>query len=486
MRFEIVRPHLEDAEEILAWRSDPDVMKNSLTFTKILPLEIFFPSFLATHFTIPALPPLYILEECKRVGLLRFNLAPGQDAVEISIVLCKEARGRGLGKAAIKSAADFVKEQGFTALLAQVKTDNIASLCAFEAAGFRKEGEAEGFYQLVLPLKAPESRKVFIIAEVGSNWTSADPYELIKKAHEAGADAVKFQVFRAETTYVANAGESGYLKGEINEIFKSLEMPYDMIPKLAEACQKNHIEFMATPFSVADFKALDPFVKRHKIASYENNHLPLLKIAAESGKPLIVSTGATKEKEVRWTYDTLKLYGAEDITLLQCVAKYPAPPEQMNVEVIRGFKEEFRCPVGLSDHTLDPYAAPLAAVALGATVIEKHYTLDRGLPGPDHSFAITPDELKQLVSQIRLVEKMRGTAYKQIEPCENELRAFARRGLQAITSIAKGDIFKEGINVAILRPGTNMRGASPDKMENLEGTVAARSYKLGEGIYLHD
>lgn len=324
--------------------------------------------------------------------------------------------------------------------------------------------------------------QVFIIAEVGSNWVGADPIRLIDAAKEAGADAVKFQIYRLEDTYVPNAGTLAYLNAEVREVYRHFEMPYEMIEKLANYCQRANIEFMGTPLGPMEFKALDPFVKRHKIASYENNHIHLLKLVAASGKPVIVSTGATLEDELAWTWNTLKSLGAGDITLLQSLAKYPASPEAINLRVIQSLKQKFNCPVGFSDHTLDPFAAPLGAVSLGASVIEKHITLDRSLPGPEHAYAITPDEFRKMVKEIRLLEKMLGSQVKQIEPCEEEMRSFARRGIQAIANIKKGDLLQENINIAILRPGQNPRGADPHLITQFQNTPAKRSFRIGEGI----
>lgn len=483
MEFVLARPRLDDAKFVYQLRSDPEVMKNSLTFTSELSFENFYPRFLESHFTIKQLPPLFILEEGEKVGLIRFNRAPGIGGVEISIVLSPKARGKGIGSRAIKEAVEWVGNQGFSAVIAKIKQGNIPSAKAFEKAGFRNGGEVGDLIIMVHPLNPPESRRVFIIAEAGSNWKEADPFEMIVKAKEAGADAIKFQVFRSETTYVEEAGVSGYLGEDVGKLFKSLEMPYEMIPKLSEAAQKAGIEFMATPFSLADFKAIDPWVKRHKIASYENNHLPLLEAVAKTKKPLFVSTGATTLKEVAWTVNTLKALSSGELTLMQCTAKYPAPPQSMNLEALIALRETFACKVGLSDHSLDPKAAPLAAVALGASAIEKHFTLDRTLKGPDHGFAIEPKELAELVHEIRLVEEMRGDSYKQVAEAEKELRAFARRGVQALKLIRKGDLFQEGVNMAILRPGNALRGAPPEQIRALEGKKATRDYKAGEGIF---
>ena len=245
----------------------------------------------------------------------------------------------------------------------------------------------------------------FVIAEAGSNWRAGTPerdlemaFALIDVAVQAGADAVKFQTYRAASVYAPCAGESSYLaqlgvKRSINDILADLEMPYEMIARLAERCSERGIEFMSTPFSVADAEAIDPFVKRHKVASYEINHVRLLERLAATGKPLIVSTGAADGEDIAFGLATIKQANGGPVTLLQCTSSYPAPPDSLNLLAIPWLERTFGVPVGFSDHSLDPVVGPVVAVALGATVIEKHYTLSRRLPGPDHPFAIEPAEL---------------------------------------------------------------------------------------------
>jgi len=176
-------------------------------------------------------------------------------------------------------------------------------------------------------------------------------------------------------------------------------------------------------------------------------------LAARSGKPLILSTGAANEDEIDWAVKTYCSFGGKELTLLQCTARYPAANASMNLLTIPWLMKRFGVEAGLSDHSRDPLCAPLAAAALGATIIEKHFTLNNSLPGPDHAFAVTPLELKGMVQAVRVVEEMRGSEVKVIDPCEEELRAYARRGIQAIREILPGEVFKEDFNIAILRPG---------------------------------
>jgi len=335
---------------------------------------------------------------------------------------------------------------------------------------------------------------VFVIAEAGSNWRMGTPardlemaYRLIDVAARAGADAIKFQTYRAKTVYVEGAGSSDYLAnaGEersINDIFEDLEMPYDMIPRLAAHAASVKLEFMSTPFSVADFAAVDPHVRRHKIASYEICHVRLIQAAAGTGKPLIMSTGAAAPTDIAFGLQTAREAGARDITVLQCTASYPAPPRSLNLRVIPWLMEQFGVAAGLSDHSTEPVVAATMAVAMGATVIEKHFTIDRRLPGPDHPFALEPDELGQMVTAVRSAAEALGDGVKEVGPAEVELRAFAVRAIQATRLIRAGEELVEGANLDVLRPGRRPPGLHPRNLDALAGRRAARDIEAGAGI----
>ncbi|HOO56022.1 MAG TPA: N-acetylneuraminate synthase family protein [bacterium] len=339
-----------------------------------------------------------------------------------------------------------------------------------------------------------KNKKVFIIAEAGSNWRCGTPARdirmaktLIDVAADAGADAVKFQTYRAESVYVPNAGESSYLsdagiKEEISAIFDDLSMPYDMIPELASHCSEKNIRFMSSVFSIDDAREVDPHVEIHKIASYEISHLRLIEFVASTGKPLVLSTGAANTEDIKWAIDCFRENGGEEIALMQCTAKYPAPMSGLQLKVIPFLMREFGVPAGFSDHSLDPVTAPVAAVALGATIIEKHFTIDKKLPGPDHAFALEPDELKKMVKAIRKTEEALGSGEKNVQEIENELRSFARRAVQATRNIRRGETLEEGTNYDILRPGNRKPGLHPKNIIDIEGKKAARDIPMGEGI----
>ena len=343
-----------------------------------------------------------------------------------------------------------------------------------------------------------KNNPVFIIAEAGSNWRMGTPERdmkmaktLIDIASEAGADAIKFQTYRAHSVYVPNAGNSDYLsnagiKESINKIFEDLSMPYEMIPKLAEYSKKKNIEFMSTPFSVEDAKAIDPYTNYHKIASYEISHLRLIEYIASTGKPTFLSTGASNKEEIKWALETFFSNGGGKITLLQTTAKYPASISSLNLKAMIDLKNEFDVDVGLSDHSTDPIIGPVTATALGASVIEKHFTLDKKLPGPDHSFALNPNQLKEMIRSIRDAEKCLGSGEKVVLDEESELRDYAQRTIQCIKPILKGDIFVEGENVNVLRSGKQRKGLHPKFLEKIQGRKSTRNIPIGDGVMEED
>lgn len=336
-------------------------------------------------------------------------------------------------------------------------------------------------------------KHVYVIAEAGSNWKCGKydddlnrAKELIKVASNCGADAIKFQTYRPETTYVEDAGKSYYLSKHginenINKIFENLSMPYEMIPELADYSKQHNIDFMSTPFSVNDAKQIDPFVSVHKVASFEINHVRLLEFLAKTKKPIIISTGASTYDEIDFAVNTIKQIH-NNISILQCTSKYPSPIESLNLSVIPQIKSRYGFPVGLSDHSIDPLIAPVLAIGFGATIIEKHFTLDRNLSGPDHAFALNPNELDLMIKAIRKSELAHGTGEKIILEDEWELRNFATRAIQATKNIKKGDVLQEGVNFDVLRPGNRTRGIEARFLKQVNGKKSKMDITKGEGI----
>lgn len=329
----------------------------------------------------------------------------------------------------------------------------------------------------------------YVIAEAGSNHNGELELalRLIAAAAGAGADAVKFQLFRAAKLYPRAAGSADYLRDDkdIYELVERMELPLEWLPRLSEACREAGTDFIVSPFDEESADAVDPYVPAFKLASYELTHHPLLRHIAAKGKPLVMSTGAAELAEVKEAIAVARRAGNEQLVVLQCTAAYPAPIEALNVSAIATLQSELGLPVGLSDHSSDPVVAPVLAVAQGAAVIEKHFTLDRDLPGPDHRFALEPDELTRMVEAIRNAEQALGSGQKEVQPAEHELREFARRSVFAVRDIPAGSELVAG-SVAVLRAGKRGHGVDPADLERLLGRRTRRRIEADAPIRWDD
>lgn len=321
----------------------------------------------------------------------------------------------------------------------------------------------------------------FIIAEAGSNHNGniETAKNLIDAAVEAKADAVKFQIYTAEGLYskytpkfTKDNGENPY------ELIKSIETPREWIQELAKYCKEKGILFLATPFDHEAVDILDEYVTAYKVASFEIVDLDLLKYIAKKGKPVICSVGMASLCEIEEAIEAIKQGNNENIVLLHCNSLYPTPVHIVNLKAIETLKMAFKLPVGFSDHTLGVYM-PVAAIALGACVIEKHYTLSRKMKGPDHPFAIEPNELKEMVQYIRDVEKAMGTGIKGVSELEKEENyTKARRSIQAKRDIRKGTKITEDMLI-IKRPGY---GIKPKFIGIVIGREARKDIKADQWI----
>ena len=329
----------------------------------------------------------------------------------------------------------------------------------------------------------------FIIAEAGSNHNGSleQAQRLIDVAAEAKADAVKFQLFRASKLYPPAAGRSDYLNLDkpIYDIIQEMEMPYAWLPELSDYCQRAGIIFLASAFDEESVNELDPYVPAYKIASYEMTHFPLVRHIAGKGKPVIISTGTANLEEVDETVEVFTKTGNANLMLMQCTASYPAPTESLNLRAITTMNQAFQVPVGLSDHSRDPLVGPLAAVAMGANLVEKHFTLSNRLPGPDHQFSVEPNELKLMVQKIREVEQALGSGIKATQPVEQALRQFARRSIFAIHDIGAGEVLTSS-NVAVLRCGNLPSGLEPKHYDELLGKMTTRKIASGSAVQQQD
>ncbi|MCJ7791209.1 MAG: N-acetylneuraminate synthase [Dehalococcoidia bacterium] len=296
-----------------------------------------------------------------------------------------------------------------------------------------------------------DNKPCFIIAEAGVNHNGDVNLakRLIDVAKRAGADAVKFQTFRAENVVTANAGKANYQKettgnGESQlEMLKKLELAERDFGELFTYSREKGVIFLSSPFDKESADLLDELgVPAFKIASGEITNFPLLKHVARKKKLIILSTGMSTLGEIEEALGVLRKEGAEEIILLHCVSCYPAASEDINLRAMDTLRRAFKLPVGLSDHTLG-IAIPIAAVALGACVIEKHFTLDRYFPGPDHRVSLEPGELKHMVKAIRDVEKALGDGVKKPAEEEKENKELVRRSLVAKVDIAEGTMLAE-------------------------------------------
>jgi sialic acid synthase SpsE len=327
------------------------------------------------------------------------------------------------------------------------------------------------------PRRIGEGHPCYVIAEAGSNHNGSfeQACRLIDVAADVGADAVKFQVFHAERLYPRAAGFSDYLKvaKSIYDIIAELEMPLEWIPGLASRCTERGVQFLASAFDEASVDALDPFVSAYKVASYEMTHYPLLRYVAGKGKPVIISTGTATMDEVADMVAECGRIGLESLAIMQCTAAYPAPLDALNLRVIPARHARFGVPVGFSDHSREPIVGPAAACAVGASLVEKHFTLSNLLPGPDHKFALEPEDLRAMVRAIRETELTLGAGEKVPHPVEAELRGFARRSIFTVRAVKAGELLSEG-NLAVLRCGKLPAGLEPRDYPNVIGRRAKK------------
>ncbi len=327
---------------------------------------------------------------------------------------------------------------------------------------------------------------VFIIAEAGVNHNGSLElaYKLVDAAKEADADCVKFQTYITENDTAVNCEKAEYQKTEQQEsqyeLLKKLELSFDDFRKIQEYCKKKGIMFLSTPFDIESLKFLEEIhMPIWKIASSEVENFQLLREMAKTHKPIILSTGMCTIEEISNAVDVLKKYGAGEIKILHCNTQYPTPMEDVNLKAMYELKSMFQCDIGYSDHT-QGIEVPIAAVAMGATILEKHFTLDRNMEGPDHVASLNPLELKEMVQAIRNIEKAIGTGKKVPSNSEKGNRIAARKSIFARCEIKKGQKFTEE-NIIAKRPGG---GVNPMRWEEVIGTCAVRNFKRDEMIEL--
>ena len=327
------------------------------------------------------------------------------------------------------------------------------------------------------------NKKVLIIAEVGVNHNGdlTLAKECVDAAKESGADIVKFQTFKASSLLTKKAKKAEYQRNNTSskelqyQMIKDLELSWESHIKIHNHCKKRRIEFLSSPFDLASLEFLKSLnLKRFKIPSGEITNLPLLQEIGRTGKPIILSTGMSTIKEIKSAMEVLVSEGAkkEFITILHCNTEYPTPIEDVNLAAMLTIKREFGTAIGYSDHT-EGVEIPAAAVALGADVIEKHFTLDNTMKGPDHKASLEPKEFCLMVTFIRNIEKALGDGKKV--PSNSELKNIniARKSIHALRRIEKNERFSEE-NICVKRPGN---GLSPMEFRKVIGTKATKRFE---------
>ncbi len=329
-------------------------------------------------------------------------------------------------------------------------------------------------------------RKVFIIAEAGVNHNGSIDLakKLIDKASEAGADAIKFQSFKAEKLATKNAKKANYQEkttGKVEnqfEMLKRLELDYKKHKELINYSNSRNIMFLSSPFDLESIELLYNLgLEVFKIPSGEITNLPYLRKIGLLNKKVILSTGMSNLGEIEKALKILREYGTTDITVLHCNTEYPTPIKDVNLLAMNTIKDALKVEIGYSDHSLG-IEIPLAAAALGATVLEKHFTLDKTMEGPDHKASLEPKEFKEMVRSIRNIKLALGDGIKKVTKSENKNINIARKSIVADKDIKKGEVFTED-NLTVKRPGY---GISPMIWDEIIGKVAKRDFKEDEMI----
>lgn len=341
-------------------------------------------------------------------------------------------------------------------------------------------------------------KKCYVIAEAGVNHNGSDELalQLVDAAAEAGADAIKFQTFKAETLVAKGTATADYQKQQTGsddqfEMLKKLEMSEDLHKKLIEHCRHLNIEFMSTPFDLdaANF-LVDHGMKRIKVPSGELTNLPFIRELAAFNQPMILSTGMASLEEVNEAvsvvHEEREKQGFSEplekmLVILHCTSNYPALHEDVNLKAMQTMATEIRLPVGYSDHT-DGTVVSVAAVAMGAKVIEKHFTLDRSLPGPDHKASLEPEELKLMIKQIRQIEACLGDGKKAPRDSELPVRDLVRRSVTLQKDKNEGEVI-EADDLVLLRPGI---GIPPKQLQKVIGKRMKSAQKAGVMLQWQD
>lgn len=329
-----------------------------------------------------------------------------------------------------------------------------------------------------------EDERVFVIGEAGVNHNGDINLakKLIDAAKDAGCDSVKFQTFKAEGVVTENAERAGYQVKNIGgdetqqDMLKKYELNYHDFIELKDYCDEKRIIFLSTPHSEDAIDFLENLVPAYKFGSGDLTNIPALEYTAKKGKPMIIGTGMATIDEVKEALNVIYAQGNKEVIMLHCTTNYPCSLEEVNLRAMQTMREELDCLVGYSDHT-NGIIVPVMAVAMGACVIEKHFTLDKNLPGPDHKASLEPDELKEMLNAIRDAEKALGSEIKGPAESEKEIMKVARKSIVAKVDIQKGTAITKGM-LSIKRPGNGLEPKYINKIIGKKAKVDIKSDKL--------
>ena len=324
---------------------------------------------------------------------------------------------------------------------------------------------------------------VYVVAEMSANHNQDfnQALRLVQAAKDAGADAIKLQTYTPDTITLCSEKEYFRVSGgtlwdgyTLHRLYGEAYTPWDWQPKLKQKANELGLDLFSTPFDPSAVDFLEQMgVPAYKIASFEVTDLPLIRRIAQTGKPIIMSTGMADLAEIEEAVQAARDAGACQIALLKCTSAYPSPPDEMNLRTIPHLAEAFGVPVGLSDHTLG-ISVPVAAVTLGACIVEKHVTLSRAVPGPDSVFSLEPPEFKAMVDAIRTAEKALGKVHYGVTGAEEKSRIF-RRSLFVVQDMKAGDLYTSA-NVRSIRPG---HGLHPRYLDEILGCRATQDIERG-------
>lgn len=487
----------KNAKLLMEWRNDE--ITREMSFNQDLKMwDIFKNEFYNNYFN-NTIHPLFAVLNDDKIGLVSFVDDKDTKELIININISPEHRGKKLGSIIIKNAIDYIKNNYKLNhnIIAHIKDKNIPSIKTFEKVGFKfqekyiKNNETILKYKYIMQsLKIGNSiisneSPTYIIAELSANHNQKleNAIQLIKEASKCGANAIKLQTYTPETITLNCKKDYFQIKGTLwnnqylYDLYDKAYTPWEWHKELKEEANKLGMDLFSSPFDVTaiDYLELLDF-PAYKIASCEITDHILIKRIAQTGKPVIISSGMASKEELKEAVDLLKQNGCNQICMLKCTSAYPAKPEDANLITMKDMAESFNVISGLSDHTLG-IEVPVTSVALGAKVIEKHFTLSRDSGSPDDAFSLTPEEFKLMVDSIRIAEKSIGKITYGGVKSEDDCKNF-RRSLFVCKDIKKGETFTKE-NIKSIRPGNGLHTKYYDE---IIGKTAKNDIEFGEPL----